>query len=257
MDYKQNWKKYLEELADPQFVDVSSLKPRDTLEPQLWERGKLKPEIVDALYDIAKEFFETLKLDPSIRMSDVTLTGSLATYNWSDYSDADLHILIDFNELKQREMAEDYFKQKIQNWNRTHKILIKGFEVEIYIQDSTEPHHANGVYSIMDDRWIKEPSRWDVQVDYDTIKKKAAHLMEQIDGVYDSYAEKDYKLALRSAEELMERLKKYRRTGLSTKGINSVENLVFKVLRRNDYIKKLASLKILAYDKTMSVNGAH
>ena len=257
MDYKPTWKKFLEELADPQFVDVSSLKPHDTLEPQLWKSGKLKPEVVDALYDIAKEFFETLKLDPSIRMSDVTLTGSLATYNWSDYSDADLHILIDFNELKQREMAEDYFKQKIQNWNRVHKILVKGFEVEIYIQDSTEPHHANGVYSIMDDRWIKEPSRWHVQVDYDTIKKKAAHVMEHIDAVYDSYAEKDYKVALKSAEELMERLKRYRRTGLSTKGINSVENLVFKVLRRNDYIKKLASLKILSYDKTMSVNGAH
>ena len=72
-----------------------------------------------------------------------------------------------------------------------------------------------------------------------------------------SFAEKDYKIALQGAEGLMERIKRYRRAGLSTQGINSVENLVFKILRRNDYIKKLISLKILAYDKLMSVNGAY
>jgi len=253
----KNWKSFLEELADPQFVDVSSLETHKTLPPEIWEKGQLKPEILDALYEIAKEFFETLKLDPSVKMTDVTLTGSLATYNWSDYSDVDLHILIDFNQLTNRELTEDYFKQKIQNWNRVHKILIKGFEVEIYIQDSNERHYANGIYSIMNNSWIKEPSRYRNEIDYDTVQKKAAHLMEQIDDVYDYYAEKDYKLALKSAEELMERLKKYRRSGLSTEGINSIENLVFKVLRRNDYIKKLSSLKILSYDKTMSINGSY
>jgi NADH dehydrogenase/NADH:ubiquinone oxidoreductase subunit G len=257
MEFEQKWKTFLEELIDPQFVDVSSLKVQKTLQPDLWDGRTLKPEIVDALYEIAKEFFETLKLDPNIRMLDVTLTGSLATYNWSDYSDADLHILIDFNLLKEREMAEDYFKQKIQNWNRTHKILVKDFEVEIYIQDSNEPHHANGIYSIMQDQWIKEPSRYQEEIDYEMIQKKAAGLMEQIDNIYESYAEKDYKIALQSAEGLMERIKKYRRAGLSTQGINSIENLVFKILRRNDYIKKLISLKILAYDNLMSVNGAY
>ena len=35
----------------------------------------------------------------------------------------------------------------------------------------------------------------------------------------------------------------------------SVENLAFKVLRRNDYLHKLSSLKITAYDKMMSING--
>ena len=80
MGFNKNWKTFLEELADPQFVDVSSLKIRKTLQPELWEHNELKPDILNALYDIAKEFFETLKLDPNIRIEDVTLTGSLATY---------------------------------------------------------------------------------------------------------------------------------------------------------------------------------
>jgi hypothetical protein len=249
------WKEFLEELADPQFVDVSSLKLKKTLTPELWENNTLKPEIGDALYRIAKEFFETLQLPPNITLDDVTLTGSLATYNWSELSDVDLHLLIDFTKLENRELMEDYFKEKSRNWNHTHKIFIKGYEVEVYIQDSSEPHHANGVYSILNERWIKEPSRFRTAIDYETVKKKAAGLMEAIDEVYERYAEKDYRLALKSAESLMDRIRKYRRVGLQTSGINSVENLAFKVLRRNDYLHKLSSLKVLSYDKLMSVNG--
>ena len=95
MNNLDKWKTFLEELADPQFVDVSSLKLKDHLAPGVWEKNKLKPDIANSLYLIAKEFFEKLKLDPLIRIKDVTLTGSLATYNWSDLSDVDLHILID------------------------------------------------------------------------------------------------------------------------------------------------------------------
>jgi len=249
------WKKFLEELTDPDSVDVSSLEAKDTLAPGLWEKDRLKPEIGDALYRLAKEFFESLKLDPNIKIKDVILTGSTATYNWSDYSDVDLHILIDFNYLKDRELMIDYFKEKTRNWNNTHNIFMKGFEVEMYVQDSGEPHHANGIYSILNDYWMKKPSKFSVEIDYDAVQRKASNLMEEVDNVYELYAEKDYKLALDSAVALMERIKKYRRAGLATGGIYSIENLVFKVLRRNDYLKKLSSLKILSYDKTMSING--
>ena len=170
-------------------------------------------------------------------------------------SDVDLHLLIDFSKLKDLPLMEDYFKEKGRNWNNTHKILIKGYEVEVYIQDANEPHYANGIYSILNNRWIKEPSSFRAEIDYETIKRKAAEKMDAIDAVYDAYAEKDYKIALQAAESLMDRIRKYRRAGLQTDGINSVENLVFKVLRRNDYLRKLSSLKILSYDRLMSVNG--
>tara|TARA_R110000824_G_scaffold3750_1_gene17836 strand:- start:2309 stop:3079 length:771 start_codon:yes stop_codon:yes gene_type:complete len=255
MNPNDKWKTFLEELSDPQFVDISSLKLKKHLSPELWENNKLKPDIADVLYRIAKEFFETLALDAAIQLKDVTLTGSLATYNWSDLSDVDLHLLIDFNKLKERASMEDYFKEKGRNWNNTHKILIKGYEVEVYIQDANEPHYANGIYSILNERWLKEPSRWRAEIDYETIKRKAAEKMDAIDAVYDAYAEKEFKVALQAARSLMDRIRRYRRAGLKTDGISSVENLVFKVLRRNDYLRKLSSLKILAYDQLMSVNG--
>jgi hypothetical protein len=130
---------------------------------------------------------------------------------------------------------------------------MKGFEVEMYVQDSNEPHYASGIYSVMNNEWIKEPSRWRKEIDFETVQKKAANLMDEIDNVYEYYAEKDYRTANKMADHLMDRIRKYRKAGLSSGGINSVENLSFKVLRRNEYIKKLNSLRILSYDAMMSV----
>ena len=125
--------------------------------------------------------------------------------------------------------------------------------MELYIQDSNEPHVASGIYSLMTNSWIKEPSKYRLEIDHTAVQKKAARIMEEIDDVYDIYAEKEYKLAQQSGDMLMQRIKRYRKAGLEGGGIYSVENLVFKVLRRNGYLKKLSSIKRLAYDASMTV----
>lgn len=247
-----SWKAYLEELVDPALINTSSLISKKTLPPELWVHDKIKPEVLDAAVRIANEFYDTLDL-PNIQIKDIILTGSLASYNWSDVSDFDLHILINFNELKDAALMQDYFKEKTRNWNDIHSILLKGYEVEIYMQDSNEPHVASGIYSLMEERWLKQPSKYRLEIDHSGVKQKAAKLMEDIDDVYDLYAEKDYLLAQRSGNELMQRIKRYRKAGLEGGGIYSVENLVFKVLRRNGYLKKLSSVKTLAYDASMSL----
>jgi len=252
MSDNTKWKAFLEELADPQFVDTSSFISKKTLPPGLWEREKMHPDVLETALRIANDFFDSLDLD-NIHIKDIILTGSTASYNWSDVSDFDLHILLDFNRLENRELLEDYFREKTKSWNRAHNILIKGFEAELYIQDSNEPHVANGIYSLMENRWLKRPTNYKLNIDYKLVKEKAAKLMEDIDEVYDIYAEKDYLLAQQTSEALMEKIRRYRRTGLESGGIYAVENLVFKVLRRNDYLKKLSSIKTLAYDASMSL----
>ena len=250
-----SWRTYLEELVDPKSVDTSTLLSKTSLSEDLWtENEQLKPEILQAALKIANEYFEDLKLDPNIKIKDITLTGSLASFNWSDMSDFDLHILIDFNELPDRDLLEDYLRQKSRIWNLTHKIFLKGYEVEIYVQNINEPHYSAGEYSLMNNRWNKKPTKTRINVDYQTVKEKSARIMDEIDDAYDMFAEKDFLQAKESGDAIMERLKRYRKAGLETGGIYSVENLVFKVLRRNDYLEKLSNIRTDSYDAFMGVN---
>jgi len=249
------WRGYLEELVDPKSIDTSNLLAKPSLSEDIWTKNhQLKPEIADAALRIAREYFEDLKLDPNIKIKDITLTGSLASYNWSDMSDFDLHILIDFNQLGNLDVLEDYLRQKSRVWNITHKILLKGYEVEIYVQDANEPHYTAGEYSLMNNKWIKRPSRAKLNIDYQIVKEKAAKIMDEIDDAYDMFAEKDFLQAKQSGDSIMQRLKRYRKAGLETGGVYSVENLVFKVLRRNDYLEKLNNVRTDSYDAFMGVN---
>jgi len=254
MDSTKDPKGILEEI-EPESVDVSSFEVQDILHPEFWdEAGNLNEEIANKLYEIAKEFFQGLELD-WVEIVDVTMTGSLANFNWSEYSDIDLHVIVDYTQVDDKQdLVQDFFRTASSLWNRNHKILIKGFEVEVYVQDSNEPHYSTGVFSIRNNKWNTEPSREENIIDEKNIKKKAAAFMNDIDAVYELFEEGHYEETVEQAEKLKERIRKLRQSGLEDKGAFSVENLAFKILRRTDYLRRLSSVKTMAYDKSMSIN---
>jgi len=256
MNLTESWKQYLEEIADPENLDVSSFEIQDSLQPDIWEsEDRLNQEISVRLYEIAKEFFKSLDLD-WVKIVDITITGSIANYTWSKYSDVDLHVIIDYNEVDEnQELVQNYLRRASSLWNKNHDIFIKGFEVEVYVQDSNEPHYSTGVYSVKYDRWDTEPSRVDPKIDYENVQKKAALLMDKIDEVYDIFKNGDYEEALGQANSVRTKIRKFRQSGLETGGAFSVENLAFKLLRRTDYLERLSNLRIQSYDKSMSING--
>ena len=64
----------------------------------------------------------------------------------------------------------------------------------------------------------------------------------------------NYEAAFNVSDLLRDKIKKLRRCGIAEKGIYSTENLVFKTLRNNEYIKKLLDARTKSYDNMMSLN---
>jgi len=138
-------------------------------------------------------------------------------------------------------------------WNKSHDIMIRGFEVEIYVQDSRESHVSTGVYSILNDEWLTKPSKEMIEFEFDDIKKKASKLMSLIDTVKEVFYDENYKESHERALKIKEKIKKFRRCGLESGGQYSSENLAFKVLRRNGYLGKLSDITTNSYDRMMSM----
>ena len=136
---------------------ITSFEMQSRLNPAVWDNDQMRPAIRKRLQEIAEEFIEKLDL-PNVEIKDIILTGSLANYNWSEYSDLDVHIVVDFKEVAEDEgLVKKYFDAVRGNWNRTHDIKVKGYEVELYVQDDDESHTSTGVYSILKDEWELEP----------------------------------------------------------------------------------------------------
>ena len=241
--------------VDPESIDVSSFEVHDEINKDFWNQpeDRLDPEIREKLLAIAQDFYDSLEVGDA-QLSDITFTGSLAALNYSKFSDVDLHILVDFSDVDDKtELVREYFNAMKSVWNRLHDILIKGYEVEVYVQDINDPHEAQGLYSVLNNEWIKFPTPEKSNFDRDNVKKKAASLMDQIDRVTKLIDEKKYEEAELYAEKLKLKIRKMRKTGLETIGAYSVENLAFKVLRRNDYLEKLSNAKREAYDSLHSL----
>jgi hypothetical protein len=251
----KNFKNFINEQNDPEDVDLSSFEFHDELNKDFWnqEDDRLDPEIRQKLIAIANDFWNSLEVGDA-EYDDITFTGSLAAHNYSKFSDVDLHILVDFSDVDDKtDLVREYFNAMKSIWNRLHDILIKGYEVEIYVQDVNDPHEAQGLYSISNDEWIKKPVLDKQDFDKDNVKKKAAGLMDQIDRLQPLIDDGKYEEAEKYADKLKEKIRKMRKTGLETVGAYSVENLAFKVLRRNDYLGKLSDAKREAYDKMQSI----
>tara|TARA_R100000951_G_scaffold55847_1_gene46917 strand:- start:881 stop:1663 length:783 start_codon:yes stop_codon:yes gene_type:complete len=231
-------------------LDFSSFKMNDTLNPEIWvDENTIKPEIKENLIKIAEDYYSNLELN--IPILDITLTGSLANYNWSKYSDVDLHIIFDTNKLgKNKDMVKDLLDVRTRAWNLKHNITVKGFDVELYLQPEDQPHHSTGVYSITNNKWVVEPKKVDADIDKETITKKYNTIIKTVNEIKKCDDEDIVKML----EKLKDKIKAMRQSGLDSGGEFSNENIVFKLLRRNDIMEEIGDMLTDAYDKSVSLD---
>jgi len=243
-----------EEEVDPESIDLDSFEVKEDLERLIWNsKDHLKPLFRQYMMKIALDFVDSL--DIPVKVKDIKLTGSIANYNWSKYSDIDLHIVVDFDDYGEDEdIVRGFFDGKRIAWNNSHNIKLSGYDVELYIEGEDDLHISTGMYSVLNEAWIVKPEREEQVFDKDIVRQKSAGIMDMIDASEEALSRKDYKAALTMADKLKDKIRRMRRCGLEKRGAFSAENLAFKVMRRNGYLEKLSDVKTRAYDGLHTVS---
>ena len=250
----------IDEMISPEEISVDSFEVKDSLHPRFWnDEQHLDIRIRRALLVIAKDFIDEYNLG-EYTIDDIIMTGSLANYNWSEeFSDIDLHIVMDTTQLSEDPSLAKSISDAMRNvWNKTHTdISVGGFPVELYIQDSHEPHKSSGVYSLLNDEWKTSPSldKLSGEIEEDEIKIRAAEYMNLIDEIEIRYNNIDPLKMYHICSKLMDKIKSERASGLSNDdaGELTTGNLIFKSLRRSGYIEKLIDIKRRCFDRARSI----
>jgi len=225
---------------------------QNELNPTFWSDKEFDQSVRAKLLQIAEEFYASFKLE--IPIDDIQLTGSLANYNWTPKSDLDVHILIDFSRVNpDLALVKKAMDGQRFIWNLRHNIVIRGFDVELYLQDIREQHVASGLFSLLNNEWIKIPEYNPPQVDEKDVDLKFDGLVNDIKEVEARLLNPDPGVSPRELNEHAEKIKakimKMRKEGLAERGEFSVENLVFKKLRNEGYIEKLIDLISRSYEQ--------
>lgn len=206
----------------------------DELNPAIFNGEQVKPKVREMLLQIAEDFVEHLGIS-NLDVADITISGSSASYTYTKHSDIDLHILVDMNSFNNDDVYRELFDAKKVIYNEQHDIVIGGYEVELYVQDTNEPVISLGEYSILNDKWLKLPRKHRANLDQVATKLKFAKLMKLAE-----YAIKTKNLI--KIKNLLKTIKKYRQAGLDLHGEFGPENLAFKALRSRGIIKQLYEL---------------
>jgi hypothetical protein len=196
------------------------------LNPVLWDNNHLRKEVRFKLIKIARHFAEYLNV-PRLHLKDVTLSGSSAGYNYSSYSDIDLHLVV-----SKTDGNDELFTAKKNLYNSEHDLEIKGIPVELYVQPADQKHHSAGIYSVLDDKWLIEPVHEEPTINPKDIRAKARNYASKINSAMRSGS-------IDQCRDTMDSLKRLRKAGLESNGEQSVENLAFKLLRARGQIDKL------------------
>jgi hypothetical protein len=208
------------------------------LNPKLWNGEQLHSKLHDGFMKIAEEFYKFLDIDTEIL--DVILIGSNANYNWTRFSDIDLHVVINYLEVGNNlHLVKNYMHAKKSIWNVNYPLKFKGMNIELYAQDSNENLHSTvGIYSIMNQTWIQKPNSKTISIDDSAIRQKSNPFEYEIDNLKetDPHVEKKIK-------NIKDRLKNLRQTGIEAEGEYSLENMAYKHLRNRGYLTRLNKLE--------------
>ena len=246
MSLKSSIDKYsmnLKELDSFKLSDAITF--HDTLNPKLWNGTKLRPEVKKQLMLIAQDFLTELGIH-DLDVKDITVSGSNAAYSYTEHSDLDLHILVDMSDMDNDSIYKELFDAKKRIYNDSHDITIYGVPVELYVQDAREPVVSLGEYSILNDEWIRIPTKRRANFDQTASRAKYEKLLDIIQLALKS-------TSIEKVNKTLKKIKQYRQAGLDKGGEFGPENLAFKALRSQGYITKLYALRDKLHSEKLTI----
>ena len=216
----------------------------DELNPKLFANEQLIPEVREGLLKIANHFEEFIGVE--LDVVDITISGSNAAYSYTSHSDIDLHIIVQVPDTDEYAQLLDAKKN---DYNARHDITVRSIPVELYAQDVGQDHHSVGIYSVLNDEWVSQAERTEIDIDSEDVQRKYTNYRDRVKLVL---KQDDHDIA----QHMWDDIKRMRKAGLESAASEfSTENLVYKMLRNKKWIERLQDHMNAIVDKDLSIEG--
>ena len=217
----------------------------NSLNPKLFDSNNLlRPDVRESLLDISENFLQDLEIP--LRVADIQMVGSNASYNYTESSDIDLHIISNTDSLNYdcSSIILMYYNLEKTLWNREYTPTIHGIPVEIYVEDVNTSSISNGIYSVLEDTWVKFPKK---------LNLKEPNLEPLLTSVQSMVLRALSSFDLDLVQTVIDDLYMIRKNSLSSDGENGVGNLVFKRIRDLGFLDDLRERESYLVSRSLSL----
>lgn len=226
---------------------IESFQTHEELNQKLFDNDVLKEEVRQALLDIVNDFIEEAQQwEIPLKETDIWMVGSNASYNYGDFSDIDIHIIVNMETLTDSpELLNITYNLLKTNYNKAHDITVKGYPVEIYVEDVESSSISNGIYSIKNNEWVVYPQHLEI-IDIDVT---GTDLYNNLIGQVQELETID------DINNFIDNLYLIRKTSLLQDGEFGEGNLIFKQLRNDGILDMLKDKRSKLNDKRLTLEG--
>jgi hypothetical protein len=216
---------------------------------------KMFAEVSSNITSIAINFFKFLNLDwvNDVEILDIQLVGSLAGYNWSElYSSLEIHILIDFNKISSsKDLLESDFWSSKEAYKEKHNLSIKGFPIDLQIQDINDNTFSDGVYSVKRGRWLKHPIKREILLNKRKINGIVSKIAREIQDAISKYRENKFDISEDMSNDIKDDIIALQKLGKKN-GQMSSEFFAYNLINRGGLLSKVSNLEKNLFDKKNS-----
>lgn len=210
---------------------IEAIEIHNELNPKLFIGNKLRKDVKDKILKIVDEFKSYVEVP--FEVLDILLVGSNASYNYTEHSDLDIHIVTNFENIDgvEDKIAQILFNLERSAFNKAYDINIKGINAEVYVEDVNAMTASNGIYSVTADDWLKFPKKldnieqFDFGNDLENWKRTIEKALEQG--------------TLEEVNEIINVLYLFRKNSIAQDGEFSYGNALFKEIRNLGLLDKL------------------
>lgn len=228
-------------------VEEYNIELHDTLNPRIWDGDELRPRIKQGVMRVVDEFQEYIGY--KLPIVDVVLVGSNASYNYTEHSDLDIHLILNFENIDDnKELVGMLCQGWKSSFNNAYDIRLGGQDVELYCEDMMTSTNSNGIYSVLQDRWLKYPQPIELPKEQIDIEPYVQPVMVEVEDALNGDS-------LENIEHMIDWLYYQRKLALQTEGEFSVGNLVFKAIRNEGLLDKLKERRLELRSKALTVEG--
>lgn len=222
--------------------------------------NRMKPEVRDRLIEISEEFLsqiaETSQSKINFDVLDVRVVGSNAGYNYTEHSDLDLHLVLNFDDIckEHPEVVQCLFNSEKSRFNLNYDITVKGIGVEVYVEDVRASTISNGIYSVLYDHWIKVPYK-----DQTTSRPALALNPKEYDTWVNIVEDKlnNEEETSQSVKSMINSLYMIRKNSLESEGELGTGNFIFKQIRSKGLLDKLKDKYYELRSKELTLEGVN
>ncbi len=227
-----------------------AMRGNEQLSPIFFEGGALRPEVAKKAREVGEEMFRAANV-PDGRLADILFAGSLASYEYTRDSDADLHLVVE-SSTPDPKLFVAYLRALSTTLHQDTGMRFLGVPMQITLVAT--PDAQGGAWSVVKGAWAHRPERRPVRFAEAELRAAVDGFARARDLEIAEYRRAPATFDCARLAKLRSELKDARGKGLASEaGVVSLGNMSYRVVRRLGWFDEVERVHAQCLDARRSL----